>query len=583
MKKITMIFTLFAFSFLGFAQSGGDTCGDALEITGNTSFTGVLITQDSAGAEMGEGDSTFYTFTAPSDGTIVLESCDSGLDTRVHIGTGDCGTLTNLDSDDDGCTGLTSIISIAATNGTTYTIEWDDRWSTAAFDWNFQFITCTAPTVDTLTIVDDCDNNQFTIEVPVLDMGNSAQITISNDAGVAATVVNMAETAIAGPFPAGTPVNLVIEHENDADCNLTGGPFADSCPPANDECAAPIAVNCDDTVGGSTAGATDSGGNSNAANDVWFSYTGSGAAEDVTLSLCGSGYDTLIRVYDDCSVTAEAQVAANDDSCGVQSVVTFASDGSTTYNIMVEGFGTSSGAFTLEVTCATNVPAPANDECANAIPLALDTPENGTTAGATDDSTGNVDDTTCESFSFKSDVWYTFVAPADGSVGIQTTITGTSDQANVAVYSSTDCSQLDADSLYCESDGAGENFEATGLTSGNTYYIRVWSDGVAPPPPTNGRIEGEFVILVSDAALSTTSFESNEFEYYPNPVKNTLTFNAQNEIKNISVFNILGQQVLKVAPNALTSNLDMSSLQDGAYFVEVSINGVTETVRVIKN
>jgi hypothetical protein len=45
---------------------------------------------------------------------------------------------------------------------------------------------------------------------------------------------------------------------------------------------------------------------------------------------------------------------------------------------------------------------------------------------------------------------------------------------------------------------------------------------------------------------------------------------------------MLGQEVLRTAPNNIDSTLDMSALQTGAYFVKVTINDRTETVRVIK-
>lgn len=72
------------------------------------------------------------------------------------------------------------------------------------------------------------------------------------------------------------------------------------------------------------------------------------------------------------------------------------------------------------------------------------------------------------------------------------------------------------------------------------------------------------------------------FTYYPNPVQNTLTFNAQNIIENITMYNMLGQEVLRATPNTVNSELDMSNLQDGAYFVKVTIANVTKTVKVIK-
>ena len=48
------------------------------------------------------------------------------------------------------------------------------------------------------------------------------------------------------------------------------------------------------------------------------------------------------------------------------------------------------------------------------------------------------------------------------------------------------------------------------------------------------------------------------------------------------MYNMLGQTVLTATPNALSSELDMSALNSGAYFVKVSVDGATKTVRVIK-
>jgi len=45
---------------------------------------------------------------------------------------------------------------------------------------------------------------------------------------------------------------------------------------------------------------------------------------------------------------------------------------------------------------------------------------------------------------------------------------------------------------------------------------------------------------------------------------------------------MLGQEVLRSTPNNVDSTVDMSKLQTGAYFVKVTINDRTETVRVIK-
>ena len=45
---------------------------------------------------------------------------------------------------------------------------------------------------------------------------------------------------------------------------------------------------------------------------------------------------------------------------------------------------------------------------------------------------------------------------------------------------------------------------------------------------------------------------------------------------------MLGQEVMRTSPNAINSELNIASLQTGAYFVKVTINDATETIRVIK-
>ena len=73
-----------------------------------------------------------------------------------------------------------------------------------------------------------------------------------------------------------------------------------------------------------------------------------------------------------------------------------------------------------------------------------------------------------------------------------------------------------------------------------------------------------------------------EFTYFPNPVNDMLTINAQSNIKDITVYNMLGQIVVRQSPNASNCTVDMSTIQTGAYFVQVSIGNSIETVRVLK-
>ena len=75
----------------------------------------------------------------------------------------------------------------------------------------------------------------------------------------------------------------------------------------------------------------------------------------------------------------------------------------------------------------------------------------------------------------------------------------------------------------------------------------------------------------------------SSFNFFPNPVNDVLTIKAQASIDSITVYNMLGQAVVRSTPNTTDSTVDMSALQTGAYFVQVSINNTLNTVRVIKN
>jgi hypothetical protein len=69
---------------------------------------------------------------------------------------------------------------------------------------------------------------------------------------------------------------------------------------------------------------------------------------------------------------------------------------------------------------------------------------------------------------------------------------------------------------------------------------------------------------------------------YPNPVKNTLTIEANGQIQRVSVYNVLGQEVLKSSPKSNTTTLQTNELQKGVYMVTTEIDGKVSTSKVVK-
>lgn len=132
------------------------TCSEAFEITTNGSYTAIGPDQGNGGSQAGQNANWFF-FTAPSDGIITVQSCGGGVDTRLLIHDGSCGALTLISSNDDFCEMTSgsqlyaSYLEQCVTNGVTYYIEWDDRWSNLGFNFDFDFTAGipTAPTIDT--------------------------------------------------------------------------------------------------------------------------------------------------------------------------------------------------------------------------------------------------------------------------------------------------------------------------------------------------------------------------------------------------------------------------------------------------
>ncbi|MFC6095183.1 T9SS type A sorting domain-containing protein [Flavobacterium qiangtangense] len=223
---------------------------------------------------------------------------------------------------------------------------------------------------------------------------------------------------------------------------------------------------------------------------------------------------------------------------------------------------------------------PANDECAGAIALTVGTAygtnlTDGTNAGAS--SSSQATPATCFGYS-GGDIWYSIVVPASGNLTVETgnSSTGaTGFDSVVTVYSGT-CAALTQ--VGCDDDGADTGSYSkvvlTNQTPGATLYARVYE--------YNNDVVGSFGISAYANALGTDSFEFSKLSAYPNPVKNVLNLSYSQDISDVAVFNLLGQQVLAKKVNAAESQIDMSNLTQGTYLVKVTVENQVKTIKVIK-
>ena len=90
------------------------------------------------------------------------------------------------------------------------------------------------------------------------------------------------------------------------------------------------------------------------------------------------------------------------------------------------------------------------------------------------------------------------------------------------------------------------------------------------------------IYLYKGTTLGTTKFETSNVKMYPNPIKNSLTIEANNSIEKVSVFNVLGQEVLTTSPKANSATLQTNNLQKGVYIVKTEIDGKVNNSKIIK-
>ncbi|WP_274474941.1 FG-GAP-like repeat-containing protein [Mangrovimonas aestuarii] len=141
MKKITLPLLL---SCLAWVCNAQDTCSNALIITAGTYTVAqvngsqvpgpVCMTSGSNQVTAGE----WYTYTANQDHSVIVStslSQNSGGDTRIHVYSGTCGSLSCIAGDDDSGDGFLSEVTFEAYAGQTYYIAFDDYWSNVGFDF----------------------------------------------------------------------------------------------------------------------------------------------------------------------------------------------------------------------------------------------------------------------------------------------------------------------------------------------------------------------------------------------------------------------------------------------------------------
>lgn len=126
-------------------------------------------------------------------------------------------------------------------------------------------------------------------------------------------------------------------------------------------------------------------------------------------------------------------------------------------------------------------------------------------------------------------------------------------------------------------DESVNSVEVTGLEIDTTY------DGYVTRECNNGgSARSERITFTTGSIVGIDDFEFTNLTVYPNPTKSSLHLSASKVIEDIQVYNMLGQKILTTTPNTSDATIDVSRLAIGTYILRVTIDGVVNTKKLIK-
>ena len=425
----------------------------------------------------------------------LFSQSDCPSSTPLTPGSQQCGTNSNAGSFPDGGGSPTNPCNNSYNDGEywfTYTgtgqsLQLDISALTATYSGLFVLDACPSSAPNCIaSYTSSSSSSDFTLTTPALTNGNTYYIVLANWASPYQTDFCLDASVVA--------------------------------PLANDDCSGAVSLtvnpdfNCGTTTPGTVVNASPSSQSSASCSgteddDVWFSFVATGTSHSVDiLNISGSATDMYHSVWT--GTCPSLSLFAGSCSDPNNQTLTGLTPG-TTYYVRVYTYTSTSGqTSTFDVCIGTPPPPPVNDECSGAISLTMSS-DGSCNAVSSDIYSGTDSGISSCGGTANDDVWFSFVATNDSAY-----VDRIADfDSEVEVFDG--CS---GSSLGCQ-DSEG-SFALTGLTVGNTYWIRIhsWSSTVpssgntgfticvfGPSPPPANVMCGSMEPICSDSPITFTA------------------------------------------------------------------------------
>ncbi|MFK5878608.1 MAG: T9SS type A sorting domain-containing protein [Flavobacteriaceae bacterium] len=391
---------------------------------------------------------------------------------------------------------------------------------------------------------------------------------------------------------------------------------------------------------GDTTGKSTEGGNSSP--DVFYFIT-PGAIQTVNISLClANNFDSKLTIFSDCTLTTIiAENSQGPAGCGLQAQVSFQSDATSTYIIMVEGAdnpldintlnpgGVDFGAFEISVWFEAPVATP---DAAQGVSCTSST--SGSTIFYFDelDSQGSWDVTS--NTGNANGVWE-FGNTGSGSHGSSTGPSVVYSGASYISYEASGSSTATASAIspainlselniveaaeltfYMHAYGVqmGTLNVGVGTSSSGPFTTEMTWSGQYQSASTDpwfkvgvdltayigqiiyiefeftgaGGFQGDMAIDLVEVSVCDTALGIEDEEFfdtvtlYPNPANDIINIRSQEIIDEFGIYNLLGQQVKFGTPNAKQTIVDIADLKAGVYIIKVKRGAQFGTYKIVK-
>ncbi|CCG52222.1 Protein of unknown function precursor; putative adhesin [Flavobacterium indicum GPTSA100-9 = DSM 17447] len=114
------------------------------------------------------------------------------------------------------------------------------------------------------------------------------------------------------------------------------------------------------------------------------------------------------------------------------------------------------------------------------------------------------------------------------------------------------------------------------LTPNTTYYF--WVKSNCGTTQTNWSTGSSF----TTQSLDIVNFITNKIKIYPNPVKTNFIISVNKNISSVSVYNLIGQELITEKINSSEASINVTHLLPGTYLVKIKTENEINTVKIIK-